>query len=87
MKTLKMSGCSFGEAVKVVRINMNLTQNGMSAFLGVPVSTYKAWEYDKCLPSVDNINLLYRKIKKIACIGEATAEAVRDIAIRLKLER
>lgn len=87
MKSLNISKSSFGEAMKFVRINMNLTQVGMAKLLSVPVSTYKAWEYDVCLPNVENINLIYLKIKKIAFIGETTAESIKEIALRSKLER
>lgn len=51
---IDINGENYGRLVKYLRLFFNMSQRAMSRCLGVPVSTYKSWELEKCIPCFDN---------------------------------
>lgn len=46
------------KTIKLLRIEMRLTQEKMAHLIGVPKTTYQSWEMGKNLPNFENLNKL-----------------------------
>ena len=44
----------YGRELKKIRIRAGLTQKDMAEIIGVPMNTYKSWEYGTALPNFEN---------------------------------
>jgi hypothetical protein len=53
----------FARLVKRIRLKMRCTQKSFALLIAVPLSTYKSWEYWRCLPTFEHLGLLQLSLK------------------------